>query len=221
MLPKAYCINLDRFPDNYSGVVRELSSYLDIERVSAIDGKLENISGQLAVRNTNRNLFKRIIEESTPETLYAIVIEDDIYKLDKFDEYWNKILEFIKNKDNIWDFISLDNILRFDNPTISDYNDFFYRTDKSRAFGFMIYNISFLRNNIDYLTKCGVLDMTMKYNPNFIQLIPKELIIRQYVDKYSTTANQVTSLQNSLYDFTIHMLTERNSIGILQNPQTL
>ena len=212
MRPKAYCINLDRFPSNYSNIVSELSDYLDIERVSAIDANVMNITGQLAIRKTTIALFNKIIEESVSGTLYAIILEDDIYRLDNFDQYWNKIVEFIENKNNNWDFISLDNILKFDNTTISNYNDFFYKIDKSRACGFMIYNISFLRKNINYLMNCGVLDTTMKYNPDFIQLIPKELIIRQYVDKYSTTANQITSFQNEFYNDTIRILTERNSI---------
>ena len=91
---------------------------------------------------------------------------------------------------------------------------FFYKIDKSRACGFMIYNISFLRKNIDYLMNCCNLDMTMKHNSNFIQLIPKELIIRQYVDKYSTTSNQVTSYYNKYYDQTINILTECNLFSI-------
>ena len=125
MIPKAYCINLDRFPSNYSNIVSELSDYLDIERVSAIDAKVMNITGQLAIYNTTIGLFNKIIEESVSETLYAIILEDDIYRLDNFDQYWNKIVEFIENKNNNWDFISLDNILNFDNTTITNYNDFF------------------------------------------------------------------------------------------------
>jgi GR25 family glycosyltransferase involved in LPS biosynthesis len=186
----AYCINLDREPEKFLKIKEEFDKYFEIERVSAIDATINNITGIEALFKTNIQLFKKIIEHKEEEdNSYVIIIEDDIYKYPEFDEYLPKIQEFINNKENDdkWDFISLDNFLNFEKPKIDLFNEFLYKINKSRMAGFMIYNIHFLEKNIDYLSECEILDMSMKQNPDFIQLIPKKVLIKQIVDKISGT----------------------------------
>jgi len=125
-------------------------------------------------------------EQKQERNNYVIILEDDVYKCPDFDEYFPKICEFINNNLK-WDFISLDNFLNFEKPKMEIYNDFLYKIDKSRTTGFMIYNINFLKKNIDYLSDCKILDMSMKQNPDFIQLIPNKILVKQIVDKVSGT----------------------------------
>jgi GR25 family glycosyltransferase involved in LPS biosynthesis len=89
---KAYCINLDRKPEQFKQVTEEFQGILDIERVSAIDGLANGISGATALFNTQIQLFEKLIQTSNK---YAIVIEDDVYRLPKFSEYWPQIVDFI------------------------------------------------------------------------------------------------------------------------------
>jgi hypothetical protein len=119
--------------------------------------------------------------------------------------YWPKILEFINNNID-WDFISLDFFLSLDKPKMEIYNDFLYKVEKTRMTGFMIYNTNFIKKNIEYLRRCNVFDMTMKHNTNFIQLIPKELIVKQIVDKVSDTRS--TNCNTKHYE-TIYKETEK------------
>jgi len=193
----AYCINLDTEIDRYHTIKNEFKGVLDIQRISAIDGKQNGVGGAKALYDTNISILNTIIN-SDYQLPYIIIIEDDIYKLEGFDTIWPKIKEFIITSD-CWDFISLDHFLNFDNPVLSVYNDFLYRVDKSRSAGFMIYNTDFIKYNIHAFTDCYLIDMHIKYNQSYIQLIPKEIIVRQHVNKYSTTENRITDDYEAYY----------------------
>ena len=211
-----YCINLDREPEKFLKIKQEFDNYFEIERVSAIDASIESVTGFEALFKTNIKLFKKIIQTKLEEeeedkevkevkedinNNYVIILEDDVYKCPDFDEYFPKIYEFINNKENgdKWDFITLDNFLNFEKPKMEIYNDFLYKIDKSRMAGFMIYNINFLKKNIDYLSDCKILDMSMKHNPDFIQLIPNKILVKQIVDKVSGTCLQNTKHYENYY----------------------
>lgn len=204
--PTVYCINLDREIKKYIKIEKNFGDIFEIIRVSAIDGKINNISGETALLQTNINLFRSIINSEKTDN-YLIVIEDDIYKYDIFDLYWPKIFRFINNTSfGGWDFISLDNLLNFEKPKIEIYNSLLYKIEKSRATGFMVYNIDFLKKNIEYLASCNILDLTMKQNTNFTQLIPNKVLVRQIVDKISGTSNCYTSDYNKYYEETDEFL---------------
>ena len=207
-----YCINLDRELRKFLKIKEEFDNYFEIERVSAIDASMESITGIEALQETNIQLFRKIIkleeeqekeehEEQENRNNYIIILEDDVYKCPDFDAYFPKICEFINNKENgdKWDFISLDNFLNLEKPKIEIYNDFLYKIDKSRMCGFMIYNIDFLKKNIDYLSECEILDMSMKHNADFIQLIPNKILVKQIVDKVSGTCLQNTKHYEDYY----------------------
>jgi len=200
---EAFCINLDRQPEKFEEIQKAFDGTFVFERVSAIDGKKNGISGQKALFQTNVNLFTKLAQSDRP---YYIICEDDIYKYEKFDEYWPKIVEFINNPTNIWDFISLDFFLDFDSPSIEIYNDFLYKIGPSRSTGCMIYNAEFVKSNLVYLSNAGCLDMTMKHNPKFIKLIPKDLIVKQIIDKYSETNCSNTKHYENNYNRTIQYL---------------
>jgi hypothetical protein len=53
--------------------------------------------------------------------------------------------------------------------------------------GFIIYNTNFLKKNLNSLRKKSPLDMSMTFNNDYIKLIPKDLIVRQYTNKKSET----------------------------------
>jgi len=196
-LPNAYCINLDRESERFERVHTEFQDVLALERVSAIDGKKEGMTGATALYETSVRLFRRILEEDT-SCPYAIVLEDDVYKCEQFEVYWPVILEFITARTD-WDFISLDFFLNFERPRLEVYGDHLYRVEKSRMTGFMIYNREFLRKHIQYLSSCGTLDMSMKHNGSFIQLIPRKLIVKQEVDKVSKTNGVNTKHYETFY----------------------
>lgn len=202
----AYCINLDRYPEKYEKTLDNFGDILEIRRFPAIDGRINNIQGTVALINTNLMIFNQILNSEEINNPFLIIIEDDIYKHTHFDYYWFKILEFINNKNNNWDFISLDFLLNFEKPKLEIFNDFLYKIDKSRMTGFMIYNTIFIKKNINYLLNCGTLDMSMKHNSDFIQLIPKELIVKQECNKISETSYIYTNYYEDCYNDTIQYL---------------
>ena len=55
--PKAFCINLDRKPDQWNRIKNDWSDTLDLERFSAFDGQKLNITGQQALINTTKRLI--------------------------------------------------------------------------------------------------------------------------------------------------------------------
>jgi hypothetical protein len=200
---EAFCINLDRQPEKFEQIVKEFDGILSFTRVSAIDGIKTGIGGRNALYQTNVKLFTEMARSNKP---FFIVCEDDVYKCKFFDYYWPKIVEFIENPESVWDFISLDFFLNFDKPKIELYNDCLYTVGPSRCTGFMIYNTSFVVKNLSYLSSIHCLDITMKHNPDFISLIPKELIVRQIVDKHSSTMERNTAYYEGCYSQTINYL---------------
>jgi len=202
---KAYCINLDRKPENFTRVCAEFSGILDIHRVSGIDAKQMKIEPGAAVYKTQLSVFAQAMQT---QDKYLILIEDDIHRTPAFDSYWPEIVNFISTETG-WDFISLDVFLCLDPVRLIDYNSFLYRTTSSRSLGFMIYNMNFLRKNFHKLGIIYPLDRTITSDPNFIKLTPKELLIRQDVKKYSDTALTDTSVYEVFYEETIKILKER------------
>jgi len=205
VLPTAYCINLDREPQKFEKIQKEFKGVLNVMKVSAIDGELHKIPGRIALRQTNKILFRKFAS-SNYKLPYAIVLEDDIYKLPQFHAYWPKIAEFI-NKGEKWDFISLDFHCRMLEPVINPHNSFLYRIGKNLATGFMIYNTKFIRKNLRYLLSMNKnVDVYIKWIPRFRQLIPNQLLVKQNVNKLSKTANRNTRDYEQWYNVTRHFL---------------
>jgi GR25 family glycosyltransferase involved in LPS biosynthesis len=192
---KAYCINLDSKPENFVRIMRDFGSQLDIERFSAIDGKKHNMKGDQALYNTNKLIFEKIA--ASADMPCVAIIEDDIVKTPAFDTYYEKIMSFVMTTKEPWDFISLEFILDYDNPTVEVYNELFYKVGTSRNAGFMLYNPQFIKKNLEQLTHWRVLDMTMTHDARFIKLIPKELLLTQLPTAKSTTSEKACNYERN------------------------
>ena len=177
---KAYCINLDHKPENYSKIKEEWSDILDIERFPALGSATES----------HYKLYDIIQKRGE---FPVCIIEDDVYKRDDFFDYWNDIVN-IQNLD--CDYITLDPMYI---DTNKRENDKFISLHQHNGAGFIIYNKSFFDklNNSD---KKGIVDASITHNPKFIKYTPSQLIVRQYVDKISTTAHGNTKSYELDYD---------------------
>jgi hypothetical protein len=191
---KAYCINLDRKIEKFLDIKKNFDDILNIERYTAIDGTLNNMSGAKALCKTNID----IINSDEINLPYCIIIEDDIVKNEYFDLYWNDIVDFINNRDNVWDFIGIEYSLIYGKPKLEYYNNLFLKTENFRNTGFMIYNTSFLKKNINYISSLNNLDMTITHNDKFIKLIPIKQIIYQLPNQLSDISKKPRNY-NGLY----------------------
>lgn len=180
-LQKAYCINLDRCPQNWKNIQNEWSDVLDIERIPAIDGNAVGISGNAALRETTFRVFQRMLVENPR---YFVLMEDDVYKTEQFNkDVWGRILQFIQNNDN-WDMITLDPL---DVTGLRAYNSEFTQLSTFTATGFIIYNTRFIRRNIKRILRIrGRLDLTLTYRFGDVKLTPSSLLTRQKSGKRST-----------------------------------
>lgn len=210
IIPKAYCINLDRHPQHFQDILRDWSDILDIERVSAVDAHARKISGRDALRTTTLNLLSKIVREH-PQSPFAIVMEDDVYKTQHFDiSLWRKILDFVQSPSNAssWDMFTLDPLLTFDNVQLRPVYDFLFKISSFRSTGFMIYNVQFLKKHLHEISKCpGPLDMSMAYKPQYRKMTARVLMVRQRTDKGSSTSgNPTTAHYDKLWDQTEEIL---------------
>ena len=185
---KAYCINLDHKPENYSKIKEEWSDILDIERFSALGSCTES----------HYKLYE-IIKENNE--FPVCIIEDDVYKRDDFFNYWDDIID-IQNLD--CDYLTLEPMYIVTNKRE---NDKFISLHKHNGTGFIIYNKSFF-NKLNNSDKKGIIDVEITHNPKFIKYTPSQLIVRQYVDKISTTAHYNTKSYELDYDETENRLNE-------------
>ena len=206
---KAYCINLDRKIEKFLDIQKNFNDILNIERYTAIDGTLNNMSGAKALCKTNIEIFNKIINSDEINLPYCIIIEDDIVKSEYFDLYWNDIVDFINNRDNVWDFIGIEYSLIYGKPKLEYYNNLFLKTENFRNTGFMIYNTSFLKKNINYISRLNNLDMTITHNDKFIKLIPKKQIIYQLPNQLSDISKKPRNY-NGLYKLNSKYIEDAN-----------
>jgi GR25 family glycosyltransferase involved in LPS biosynthesis len=179
---KAYCINLDRRPENYVKIQSEFADILALERYPGIDGSANGMGGQRALYETNKCLFNKIYNSDDIHLPCVAIIEDDVAKTEYFEEYFNRLLPFLQS-DAKWDFIALEYFLHFDRSTIEPYTDSLYKVSKHRNAGFMIYNTKFIRKMVEQFKEWDgnwhILDMTMTHDPRFIKLVPSQFLVRQ------------------------------------------
>jgi len=221
MKPVAYCINLDKKPDNIERIYKDWSKYLDIKRIPAMTGVRSNYlkAGQVGCRLSHLKLFNDFLNLDAP---YFIVMEDDVYQTSNFtDSIWNEILTFINTKDDSikWDFITLDPFICYENDknNFTKYSDIFLKIDCFRSMGMIIYNGNFFKNNLLKLkvleaSSIKPIDILLTFDTEFIKLTPTKLLVRQYTDKGSSTSGQnTTSDYNAHWDKTEKVLNEFNS----------
>ena len=185
---KAYCINLDHKSENYSKIKEEWSDLLDIERFSALG----------SCTQSHYKLYDIIRKRGE---FPVCIIEDDVYKCDHFFNYWNDIVN-IQNLN--CDYITLDPMFIITNKRE---NDKFISLHQHNGSGFIIYNKSFF-DKLNYYDMKGLIDTNITHNPKFIKYTPSQLIVRQYVDKVSTTLLINTKYYELDYDETENRLSK-------------
>lgn len=223
-LPNCYVINLDRKKSNYETFKKDWKKYFNINRISAIDNKTCQLSGKQCLKKTTLDLIKKLALDNKDNNKYIIIAEDDVYPTEKFDKYWNKILNFIKVNNN-YDLIHLDIIMNLDplihrgriNNSVSEFNDIFFKYSKGRNTGFIIYNKLFLNkfiNSTKFNEYYNDLNTPLDQKPGFTfdqtltKLTCKELIVRQYTDKISEITGSRHYIRNydKWYDETNNIL---------------
>jgi GR25 family glycosyltransferase involved in LPS biosynthesis len=202
-----YVINLDCQISEYSKFINVWDKYLNITRVSAIDSHNNDMNGKECCKKSHLDLMKISILNDKNDDPFIIIMEDDVYPTECFDKYWYKIINFINNLKNNYDFIHLDIILNLDikNNSLEEHNNFLYEYKKGRNAGFMIYNKKFLTKFINsdafdnhYMNLKQPLDYKqgLTFNINYKKLTCKELIVRQRTDKISTITNDRCYIQH-------------------------
>ena len=73
----------------------------------------------------------------------------------------------------------------------------------------MIYNTSFLKKNINYISRLNNLDMTITHNDKFIKLIPKKQIIYQLPNQLSDISKKPRNY-NGLYKLNSKYIEDAN-----------
>jgi hypothetical protein len=206
MAKKAWVINLDRCPDNWTYMQQEWGHVFDLHRVSAVDAKARGITGRDGCRLSHIQLFQQAAASPDP---YTIIMEDDVYRTAAWDTFWPKISEFLDKQYRDWDFISLDPNLVHDQPhiTLHRYNGLFMRVNRFRNSGFIIYNNLFLKRNLHKLQNLrGTFDMSFTHDPIYRKLTPSILLVRQRTDRISEISGKAVTHYGDLYDKTADIL---------------
>jgi len=185
MLPKAFCINLDKDDSKMRQIYKDWSHLLDIERVSAVKAS-DTITSREACAKSHQEVFRKRAKLDLP---FCIIMEDDVYTTKNFDKrLWDRIIWFAGSQSE-WDMISMDPVLGFDCKVANRYNGLFCSIAKFRSTGMIIYKTEFVRKNLGGLTNFkGAIDMSITHNADFMKLTPCKLIVRQYTDKPSATS---------------------------------
>lgn len=211
MLPKAYCINLDKDDSKMRQIYKDWSHLLDIERFSAVKAS-DTITGREACAKSHQEVYRKIAKLNVP---FCIIMEDDVYCTKNFDKrLWDRIIWFSGTQSG-WDMISLDPVLGFDCKVVTKFNGLFCTIEKFRGTGMIIYKTDFVRKHLNSLTNFkGAIDMTVTHNPSFIKLTPCKLIVRQYTDKPSATSlASGTTHYDRFWDETEKILLEASLSG--------
>ena len=198
---KAYCINLNFRPKNMIFIKNEWKNYLEIERFNALS----------SATKSHFQLFRNIWQKKENLNFPIVIMEDDVYRKNNFNKYWNKLLE-IKNCDYIaFDAFCLE-IRKNQNGCHKD----FVSLKKHHAFGFNVYYKKFF----DRFSTLEELNSFIKsFSPNIYQIdqtftkcnklinyTPKQQVCCQIVNKMSTTALRKTNNYLKCYKTAIKTL---------------
>jgi GR25 family glycosyltransferase involved in LPS biosynthesis len=123
---KTFIVNLDRRPDRWENIKKDMPQFLKYERFSAVDGMKLNSSRQLQQIFENNDysmrrgmvgcfmshikLFINLIKEEDKNIKYFMILEDDITFQDNFETKFKHLQKQIKDLD--WDFVFLGHHVR-------------------------------------------------------------------------------------------------------------
>lgn len=186
----AYCINLENKIQNMTFIENEWKDFLNITRFIALDSCTKSHNKLLA------NIWKNKETLSFP----IVIMEDDVFRRNDFTKYWNELLN-ISN----CDYIAFDAFYLKFKENQNNINKYFVSLKEHRATGFTVYYKKFFDrftslNELNSLFKKEPLDMNFTHNPTFINLTPKEQVVRQIVSKISSTGLRLTSNQLNTYE---------------------
>ena len=191
----AFCINLKHKPENFNFINNEWSNYLNINRFIALDNCTKSHKFLLNYIWTNKETLKFPI----------VIMEDDVYKLNNFDKYWNLILD-VKNVD----YITLDCFYIKISKNQNLNNNNFVLLDKHNQAGFIIYFKQFFDkfNSIEHINSIikEPIDLSLTHNTQIIKATPIEQICIQKYNKISSTANNNTKSYGKYYNKTKEIL---------------
>lgn len=188
---KAYCISLKEKPQNLKYIKNEWKDFLNIHHFIALE----------SCTKSHEELLIQIWKNKENESFPIVIMEDDVYRMKNFIHYWNAMFE-IKNKN--LDYITFDGIFLKFKKSQKNVHPKFVSLLEHRATGFTVFFKRFFDrfNSIEELTKhfTGVIDMNFTHNPMFNNWIPKRQVLRQIINKKSSTANINTNYYTKFYN---------------------
>lgn len=189
-----YVINLENKKEEYNKFKLIWEKYFNIIRFNAIEPNNNNLTNKECCKLSHLNLMRDLVKNGNNK--FYIIMEDDVYPTELFNEYFNLIIDFATNEKSKYDFIHLDIFLNLDNKInncVKKYNDIFYEYYKGRNMGFMIYNSSFLNSFVnspefekEFKNSNCPLDVIITHSHKFLKLTPKRIIVRQFTNKKSS-----------------------------------
>lgn len=176
----AFCVNLETKKYNMRFIKNEWKDYLNVRRFAALNSATES----------HYYILDWICQHKEKVKFPIVVMEDDVFRTNKFVHYWNKILEQ-KN----CDYIAFDNIFLQFNKEDNQNNNDFVSISSHRSMGFIVYFKSFFDKYIQLKHLLNIqipIDLYLTRVSGFNKLVPKRQVCRQIVDKTSTTAHVST-----------------------------
>ena len=202
---KAYCINLKQRKQNMTFIRDEWKDYLNIERFIALH----------TATKSHFQLFRNIWKKKEILNFPIVIIEDDVYRKNNFNKYWNKLLE-IKN----CDYIPFDTFFLNIKKDQSNCHQDFLSINSHNSMGFNVYYKQFFDkfksldelNNIinKYLSGGKAIDMSFCNSTEYVKFIPKEQVCSQIINKWSTTCYRNTNFYYKYYEDTNNLLKKYN-----------
>lgn len=190
----AYCINLKNKPENFKFIQEEWKNYLNVTRFLA----------KGSCNESHKTLLAKIWREKERLNFPLVVMEDDVFRKNNFNLYWNEI-----KKLNEVDYVVFDCFfLKFNhNLKISP---LFIGLNGNNAVGFNVYYKCFFdrfrtQEEIE-IEMSGVIDQKFTQNKLFKKMTPREQVCQQVISKTSTTIKMNTKNYQNFYNHAIKQL---------------
>ena len=169
-------------PHNMQFIRKEWRNFLNVRRFVALESATKSHYKILQNIWSNRNTL----------TFPIVVMEDDVFRRNNFTKYWNELKNIPDS-----DYVAFDAFFLKFRPKPKKESKNFVSLLEHRANGFTVYFKQFFDRfkTLDAMSNVGgrgPIDMHLTHNPLFVNLTPKEQIVRQIVTKMSTTQHRKT-----------------------------
>lgn len=201
---KAYCISLKDSPENLIYIKNEWKDFLDIHHFVAIPA----IHG---CSKSHRDLLLQIWKNKETEPFPIVIMEDDVYKMKDFTNYWNVLLE-INNKN--LDYIAFDAFLLKFKDSQKNVHPKFVELLKHNQTGFNVYFKNFFdrfnsEKELLKPLKLAPIDLHFTHNSTFTKWTPKRQVLRQISNKKVRGKRKPTRDYKGYYDMAQEILTKK------------